>query len=311
MKKTILMLVMMTSLITFAQKKNGTVYMEHPAIDVAANFTTALVSGDTTKLASLLSDDFKAYNGVSTNPDVKGTEKGRFIKNSYRWFDELDYFSISDSPGAYPDAIEYKKDNENEEVWVQTWEMLKGVHKTTGVKLSSPIHRLIVVTKDNKIKMIINYFNDSIFDELGQSFSNRTNGTLYNHHDNINTVRKAMYAFENSDLDKAISYYSEDARFYNINDDLKVSDSKANVKAIRQKFLDAFQIKSIEMIGYPDYLEYEMGNGRSVLSWWDLHLIRKADKKEIVLSMHMNDDFDEDGKIISEMIYFNRALLEK
>ncbi len=302
---------MMTTLIAFSQKKNGTVYLEHPAIDVVATFTEAFVSGDTTKIASLLTDDFKSYNGVSTNPDAKGTEKAAFLKNAFRWSDELDYFSISDFPGSYPDAIEYKKDNEKEVVWVQTWELLNGIHNKTGVKFSSPVHRLFVVTKDQKIKTLINYFNESIFDEIRQSFSDRSNGTIYNHHDNINTVRKAVYAFENADLEKAISYYSEDARFFNINDDFNKPDTKENVKALRKKFLDDFQIKSIEMIGYPDYLEYEMGNGRSVLSWWNFHLIRKADKKEIVLPMHMNDDFDEDGKITSEVIYFNRSLLEK
>lgn len=311
MKKTISLLVMMTTLIAFSQKKNGTVYLEHPAIDVVATFTEAFVSGDTTKIASLLTDDFKSYNGVSTNPDAKGTEKAAFLKNAFRWSDELDYFSISDFPGSYPDAIEYKKDNEKEVVWVQTWELLNGIHNKTGVKFSSPVHRLFVVTKDQKIKTLINYFNESIFDEIRQSFSDRSNGTIYNHHDNINTVRKAVYAFENADLEKAISYYSEDARFFNINDDFNKPDTKENVKALRKKFLDDFQIKSIEMIGYPDYLEYEMGNGRSVLSWWNFHLIRKADKKEIVLPMHMNDDFDEDGKITSEVIYFNRSLLEK
>ena len=310
MKKTISLLVMMTTLIAFSQKKNGTVYLEHPAIDVVATFTEAFVSGDTTKIASLLTDDFKSYNGVSTNPDAKGTEKAAFLKNAFRWSDELDYFSISDFPGSYPDAIEYKKDNEKEVVWVQTWELLNGIHNKTGVKFSSPVHRLFVVTKDQKIKTLINYFNESIFDEIRQSFSDRSNGTIYNHHDNINTVRKAVYAFENADLEKAISYYSEDARFFNINDDFNKPDTKENVKALRKKFLDDFQIKSIEMIGYPDYLEYEMGNGRSVLSWWNFHLIRKADKKKIVLPMHMNDDFDEDGKITSEVIYFNRSLLE-
>jgi len=313
MKKqnTLFVLAFLSITAIFAQKKNGTVYMEHPAIDVVASYTEAFVSGDTVKIASLLTDDFKSYNGVSTNPNAKGIGKARFLKNAVRWSNELDYFSISDFPGAYPDAIEYKKDNKNNEVWVQTWELLKGIHKKTGVKFSSPTHRLIVVTKDNKIKTIINYFNESVFDELRQSFSDRSNGTIYNHHENINTVRKAVYAFENSDLDKAIGYYSEDAQFYNINDDFNEPDTRDNVKAIRQKFLDDFQIKSIEMVGYPDYLEYEMGNGRSVLSWWNFHLTRKADKKEIVLPVHINDDFDEDGKITSEFIYFNRALLEK
>ncbi|WP_289064348.1 nuclear transport factor 2 family protein [uncultured Zobellia sp.] len=309
MKKTIFTLVMMTSLITFAQKKNGTVYKDHPAIDVVASFTQAFVKGDSTKLASMLTEDFKAYNGLSQDPNPEGTGKAKFVKNSYRWFDELDYFSVSDFPGSYPDAIEYKEDNKENEVWVQTWDLLKGIHKTTGVKFSSPAHRLVLVTKDNKIKMTIEYLNESIFDELRASFADRTNGTIYNHHDNINTVRKAVYAFENSDLDKAISYYSEDAYFYNINDDFNTPGTRDQVKTIRQKFLDDFEIKSIEMIGYPDYLEYEMDNGRSVLSWWDFHLIRKSDKKEIDLPIHLNDNFDEEGKITSEVIYYNKSLL--
>lgn len=311
MKKIILVIALMTSFITIAQKKNGTVYIEHPAIDVVNSFTQAFVEGDTVKLASLLTDDFKNYNGVSTNPSDKGTDKARYVKNSYRWFDELDYFSISDYPGAYPDAIEYKEDNKDGEIWVQTWDLLKGVHKETGVKFTSPIHRLIVVTKDNKIKTIINYNNDGIFTELQQSFSDRTNGTIYNHHENINTVRKAVYAFENADLKKALSFYSDDAQFLNINDDLNKPDTKDNVKKIRQEFLDAFEITSIEMIGYPDYLEYEMANGRVVMSWWDFHLIRKSDKKKITLPMHISDDFDEDGNITSEILYFNRSELEK
>lgn len=311
MKKTILVLALMTTFITIAQKKNGTVYNEHPAIDVVASFTQAFVEGDTVKLASFLTDDFKNYNGVSTNPSDEGTDKAKFVKNSYRWFNELDYFSIADYPGAYPDAIEYKEDNKDGEIWVQTWDLLKGVHKETGVKFTSPIHRLIVVTKNNKIKTVINYNNDGIFNELRQSFSDRTNGTIYNHHENINTIRKAVYAFENGDLNKAISFYSDDAKFYNINDDLNKPDTKDKVKNTRQEFLDAFEIKNIEMIGYPDYLQYEMNNGRVVMSWWDFHLVRKSDKKKITLSMHMSDDFDEEGKITSEIIYFNRALLEK
>ncbi|SIR24917.1 hypothetical protein [Maribacter ulvicola] len=311
MKKLLLLLVLTTTVTIYAQKKNGTIFIEHSAIDVINDFTQAYVKGDTTKLASFLTSDFKAYNGLSTNLNDKGTKKAKFITNAYRWFNELDYFSISDFPGAYPDAIEYKEDNENGEIWVQTWELLKGVHKVTGVKFSSPVHRLFVVTKENKIKTVINYFNEGIFNEMAQSFSNRSNGTIYNHHDNINTVRKAVYAFENKELSKAMSFYVDDAVFYNINDDLNEPNTLALEKKSRQEFLDNFNITSIEMIGYPDYLEYEMGNGRSVLSWWNFHLIRKSDKKEIVIPMHINDDFNEEGKISSEIIYFNRTLLEK
>ncbi|MFD1614786.1 nuclear transport factor 2 family protein [Gelatiniphilus marinus] len=309
MKKIILMLVLMGSTIAFAQKKNGTVYIEHPAIDVVETYTKAFVSGDTTKIASLLTNDFKAYNGLSTNPNAKGTEKAAFIKGAYRWFNELDYFSIADFPGAYPDAIQYKKDNKDDVVWVQTWDMLKGVHKTTGVKFSSPMHRLFVVNKDNKIQTIINYFNQSIFTEFRQSFSDRTNGTIYNHHDNINTIRKAFYAFENLDVDKCMSYFSDDATFYDINDEFGVVKNKAEAKASWQQFLNDFEIKNMEMVGYPDYLEYELDNGREVLSWWNYHLVRKSDKKEMQLPLHASSSFDADGKITSHILYYSQSLL--
>lgn len=311
MKKSIIMLAMMTSVITIAQKKNGVVYSEHPAIDVTTIFAEALVSGDTTKISSLLTDDFKSFNGVSTNPDMKGTDKSKFLAGAIRWSNELDYFSITDFPGSYPDAIQYKKDNKKDEVWVQTWELLKGVHNVTGVKFSSPVHRLFLLTKDKKIKRLISYYNERIFVELGESFANRSNGTIYNHHDNINTVRKSVYAFENSDIEKSLSYFKEDALFFNINDDFNEPSSKKDVQKVWHTFLENFEIKSIEMVGYPDYLEYEMDNGRSVLSWWNFHLIRKADKKEIEVPIHLNHDFDEDGKIAARIIYYNGTLLEQ
>ncbi|NND05187.1 MAG: nuclear transport factor 2 family protein [Saprospiraceae bacterium] len=291
--------------------ENGTVYIDHPAIEVVKSFTEATVSGDSSKIAAALTDDFQGYNGVSTNMDIRGRSKSSFINSSLQWSRQLDYYSISAFPGTYPDAIKYSKDNDEEEVWVQTWDVIKGVHKKTGVKMNSSMHRLFKLTKDNKIKTIINYFNRSLFDEVGASFSDRTNGTIYNHHDNINTVRKMVYAFENLDIDNAHASYHEDARLFDINESLDSTFTLEEIKSRRQDFLDNFEIKAIELIGYPDYLEYEMGNGRSVLSWWNFHLVRKSDKKEITLAMHMNDDFDEDGKIISEIIYYNAALLSE
>jgi hypothetical protein len=54
------------SLATMAQKKtNGTVYIEHPAIKAIADFEAASVSGDSSKIASFLTDGFKSYGGTS------------------------------------------------------------------------------------------------------------------------------------------------------------------------------------------------------------------------------------------------------
>ncbi|MFG6687158.1 nuclear transport factor 2 family protein [Mariniflexile sp. HNIBRBA6329] len=310
-KLTLLFVIALASTVaSFAQKKsNGTIYIEHPAIAVVENMTKAFVAGDSAKVASYLADDFKSYNGVGTRTNDKGQDKTSYLKGVKWWNDALDYFSITRTKSAYPDALEYKEDNQKDVVWVQTWEDLKGVHKKTGVKIDMPTHKLFVVNKNNKIQTIINYTNQSIPDEIRASYVNRTNGKIYNHHDNINTVRLANYAFEKKDLDKCMSYYSDDAKFSDINSGWEKTYTKEETKSMWQKFLNDYEIKNLEMIGYPDYLEYEMGNGREVLSWWNYHLIRKSDKKEITLPMHISNSFNSDGKIIAEMGYYSQSLL--
>jgi len=74
--------------------------------------------------------------------------------------------------------------------------------------------------------------------------------------------------------------------------------------------LAAFDVVSMDVTGYPDYLHYEMGNADVVLSWWDLRLIRKSDKKEISLPVFYIHYFNDKGKISSEMIYYSAKMLE-
>ncbi len=311
MKKLLIIFLCTASIGSFAQKKsNGIVYIEHPAIQVIEQYVSAMVAGDTTKMATFLTDDFQYFNGTSATETTKGMKQSLYLKNVKRYSAELDYFSIAPFPGSYHDAIEYNKDNPNAEVWVQTWMMIKGVHKKTGVKIDAAAHGLYKLTKDNKIKMILNYSNDLVLSEIASSNVDRTNGKIYNHHDNINTVRKTMYAFEKGVLEKAFTAYAKNATFYDINYDITKPSSLEEIKSIRQQFLNDFEIKNIAVIGYPDYLEYEEGNGRSVLSWWSFELIRKADKKKITLPMHISQNFNEEGKIVSEIIYYSNSLLQ-
>lgn len=301
---------MLIAFISNAQKKNGTVYIEHPAIDVVQNFVNASVAGDKSKMASYLTDDFRGYNGTSNDLSDKGMDKEAFLNNQMVYHDQLDYYSVEAFPGSYPDAIEYKKDNPEGEVWVQTWNMVKGVHKTTGVKIDAAAHRLYTLTKDNKIKTIITYGNREVIDEIRASFADRTNGTIYNHHENINTVRKLIYAFEHKDLDKAYTFYDENARFLDSSSPTFEGNSLTEQKEIDKKIFEKYDITRIDMVGYPDYLHYEMGDARVVQSWWNINLIRKSDKKAIVLPIHYQMNFNKEGKITSEMAYYDAKLLD-
>ncbi len=310
MKTTTLSVMMLIAFIATAQKKNGIIYDEHPAINAVEEFTKAAVAGDKAKMGSFLTDDFRSYYGTSTNPNDKGSDKAEFLNTQMVYHDQLDYYSVTPFPGSYADAIEYKRDNPKGEVWVQTWELVKGVHKNTGVKIDAAAHRLYTLTKDNKIKNVIIYDNAGVIDEIRASFSDRKNGTIYNHHENINTVRKMIYALENNDLDKMYSFYDEKAQFVDSSSPTLESISLTEQKAIDKQILDKYEIASIDMVGYPDYLVYEMGNQRLVQSWWNINLIRKSDKKAIALPIFYTDTFNDEGKITSETAYYNAKLLD-
>tara|TARA_R110000823_G_scaffold108170_1_gene227391 strand:- start:75343 stop:76275 length:933 start_codon:yes stop_codon:yes gene_type:complete len=310
MKTKILSVMMLIAFISTAQKKNGTVYIEHPAIDVVQQFVDAAVAGDKSKMATYLTDDFRAFNGSTNNMSDKGMNKEEFLNNQMVYFNQLDYYSVTPFPGSYPDAIEYKKDNPDGEVWVQTWDLLKGVHKNTGVKIDAASHRLYTLTKNNKIKNIIFYNNGSVIDEIRASFTDRKNGTIYNHHDYINTVRKMMYAFEKKDFEKAYSFYDDKAEFVNSSSPTFESRPLAEQKEIDKQLFEKYDIENVEMVGYPDYLHYEMGDAHVVQSWWNIHLKRKADKKAIVVPIHYQMYFNDKGKITSETAYYNPKLLD-
>ncbi|HWR94035.1 MAG TPA: hypothetical protein VN192_02410 [Flavobacterium sp.] len=311
MKKLTLLALMFTMFISYAQKKsNGTVYINHPAIDVVADYTKTINSGDLSKLDSYLADDFKAFKPTTDNQYSKGEDKSAFLKRIKSWRESIDYFSIKTAKGSYPDAIEYKDDNFKDEVWVQSWDEVKGVHKKTGVKINTNLHRSFVINKANKIKTIFIYDNPQIMDEINDSYTIRTNGTIYNHHQNINNVKNMLFAFENKDLNKSYSFFENNAIFSDVNSMDNKSISLEEQKAIDKKVLEAFDFVGLEVVGYPDYMHYEIDDSGVVYSWWTWYIIRKSDKKEIKLPVHYQHNMDKDGKITREMAYYNGALLK-
>ena len=81
MKKLTLVALLFTMSISYAQKKsNGTVYINHPAIDVVDAYTKTVNSGNLDKLDAFFADDFKAYNSTTDNQYSKGSDKTAFVK---------------------------------------------------------------------------------------------------------------------------------------------------------------------------------------------------------------------------------------
>lgn len=307
MKKSIITALLLVVALGYSQKKkNGTIFLEHPAIEVVNEMMAAFVAGDQEKVGTYLADDFKAYNGFSTDKDDKGTTKEEFLGQVKFWKENVSYLSMEPTKGAYPDALEYKESG----VWVQTWDHLKGMHNATGVKLDMPYHRLYKLNKENKISTLISYFDNEVIWEVRRSFGDRQNGIIYNHHDNINTVRKLMYAFEFNDLDAFYSYFAEDAKFYS----LELPDGESlnldEVKERNKKLLETYSFDSIDETGYPDYMEYDMQDAKVVQSWWKFRLTRKSDGKKFILPAFYLHDFNDEGKIMRSIAYVSTKILD-
>lgn len=300
-------MLLFTSMMYSQTKKNGTVYSEHPAIDAVEAMWRAYFDGNAEKVATYLADDFKSYQGTNINKDDLGRDKEWFLGSS-KWVKEnWSYTTQTRSPNAYPDAIEYDKDDE---VWVQTWNHLNAIDNKTGVKYDMPIHRLYEMTSDNKIKTMIIYDNDLPWAERRRSLAPLTNGTIYRNHDNINTVRLMIGALEHNDPDKAFGYFTDDATFTDLDMEMGESRSLAEEKEMFKGLNTTWTINSIDMIGYPDYLEYEDRGMKVVHSWWKVRMTRKSDNKKVILPLYLLHSFNDEGKITEERGYYTSKLLE-
>lgn len=306
MKKQVIIFMMLFSVVMYSQtKKNGTIYNEHSAIAVVEAMQQAFIKGDTVALASYLADDFKAFNGMNNNPDNEGATKQNLINQSKWWKNNFAYLSIARQGSAYPDVLEYKESG----TWVQTWDYLRGVHDKSGVKMDMPIHRLYVINDDNKIKSMMTYDDGWVWKELRDSRDTRTNGIIYNHHDNINKVLRMMAALEHSDVNKAFSFFTENARFTNLDMAEGESNTLSQEKEGFSGMIKNWTIDRIDVRGYPDYLEYELGDSKVVQSWWTVRMTRKSDGKKVKLPMMLIHNFNDDGMITREAGYYTLQAL--
>ena len=80
------------------------------------------------------------------------------------------------------------------------------------------------------------------------------NGTIYKNHENINSVRILQYAYANGDVEKAMSYFHENASFNDINE-----SSVMNQEQILErdgKIFAGWNLDSLDEVGYPDSVSY-------------------------------------------------------
>jgi hypothetical protein len=305
MKKIIVLslLLLIAGVYSFSQKKNGTIYSEHEAIDKTRELWKALVNGDEVKFRSFFADSAYIINNDQPSQKTANADIGKGL--AY-WKNNFENFSVADQKPAYPDALEYKEGG----IWVQDWLIATGIHKETGVVLNLPVHNMYRFNDEGKITIIVRYFNNYVFEEIAHSQTTRENGDVYINHPYIVTVRKAMNAFMAKDFEKWASFFTPNARFSSITMPVGESMSLEEYKEL----LTSMYVKEgmkyrVEQVGYPDCIYYEESNQYVVYSWWRMIIDKKDFHYEFPVML--SSDFNDEGKIVRLNVYVSSNHLEK
>ena len=309
MKKNLTLLLLLTCFILSAQKKkNGSIYIDHPEIQVIENLFEAMNANDSEKLGELIADNYKGIVGDQMNKDAKPQTKDQFIQYVNNLHTNSKYFSVKNTKSSYPDAVEYKDENFSGVTWIYSWEYWTAVGGTTGIDYSQPRHSQYVINKENKISYARYYFNQVPYTETGKSQREISDGKIYSHHSNINTVRRFIKAFEHDDDENIFIDFDENATADGLfndwgNDPLSLDDLKEGFKSFKGNYkinsMDNVWIKFFDVDSGSDYVQ----------SWWRVSVERKNDKKEIVFPVMFNHRFNDDGKIIGHWESWNEAKL--
>ena len=305
MKKHIIYLFVLCFSFSFSQKKNnGKLYIEHPAMDVVEQFNKAFVSGDLETMKSLVSDDFRWYTLSMREP---GTLQQLLNRSNYLSKNVVN-FDIKHYGGAYPDALEYKKDDILE---VMTYTWMSGYDRNTGVELDMPRYVNFRMNDDGKIRSMNVMDDQALWTKAYQAWDTRANGVIYKDHPLVTKVRLMMRDYETQDVEKIKSNYTENTRFYDVMNS-PVDEFKSLEEEFAQfnDYMEVFELVNIRESGYPDVLDYE-GNGAVVISWWEMTLRNKKSGKTNTIMQHIQHSFNEKGEIVREDYYFNPAQLPK
>ena len=307
MKKIIILTLLLIPLSSFTQKNNnGKVYDKHPAIDKVNKFTSAWISGDTETLKNLTGDNFKMGSSMNNNPNYKGGDINNLVGQS-RWMsNNFVNISLKDRGQAYSDAIEYKRSG----LFVQTFQEFIAWDKNNGFKIKTPFNATFVF--DKKGEKIIRFWwsdNQAVWQKWNLSRQTIKNGTIYKDHPYIGKVRQIWFNLAMGNIDEVWKDFSPNSRIY----DLNLIDKDYNNLTDHQKYVgevfSKYDLISIDEVGYPDYIDYE-GDGGTVLAWYNMIVKNKKTKKNITLKFHSQHDFNEEGIIVTEYLYYNANLLK-
>ncbi|MGB0366757.1 MAG: hypothetical protein ACPGC8_03875 [Flavobacteriaceae bacterium] len=306
--KNIFFLLLIVPFTSFSQKNNnGKVFDKHPAIGIVNQFTEAWISGDVETLKELTGEGFKMGSSMDNSPNYKGGDINNLVGQSKWMSNNFVNISLKNRGQAYSDAIEYKRSG----LFVQTFQEFIAWDKNNAFKIRTPFNATFVF--DKKGEKIVRFWwsdNQAAWQKWNLSRQTIKNGTIYKDHPYIGKVRQIWYNLAQGNLDKVWKDFSPNASVYDIN---QIGKEYSNLKDWQQyvgEVFSNFDFVSIDEVGYPDYIDYE-GNGGTVLAWYNMTMKSKKTKKNVVFKFHSQHNFNEEGMIVLETLYYNANLLKE
>lgn len=135
------------------------------------------------------------------------------------------------------------------------------------------------------------------------------NGTIYKEHPYITVVNRSIEFFLSQNFKEFAKLYADSAKFY------EPLSTKPENLANRIKSYMGFlkNWENVEMPkqkgSYPDGLEYDDGSF-IVQSWWAEKAVNKKTGKTENTPFVVFDEFNKDGKIITETFYYDRSSIK-
>ena len=303
MKNNIIYIMILCFSFSFAQKKtNGKLYIQHPAMETVEEFNKAFVAGDQETMKSLVADNFRWYTLSMREP---GTLEQLLGRSNYLSKNIMN-FEIKHYGGAYPDALEYKKDDVLE---VMTYTWMSGYDKNTGVELDMPRYVNFRINKEGKIRSMNIMDDQARWNKAYEAWDTRANGVIYKDHPLVTKVRLMMHDYQAQDVEKIKSNYTENTMFYDVMNS-PINEFKTLEEEFAQfnQYMEILELVNITESGFPDVLDYE-GNGAVVISWWEMEFRNRKSGNTSTIKQHIQHSFNEKGEIVREDYYFNPAQL--
>ena len=172
---------------------------------------------------------------------------------------------------------------------------------------------IAVIKKNSIMKKLVSTLALSLIVMISFAQAEKTNGTIYVNHPNIEVVKNAVKGYVTQNIELWSSCYADTAKFWISGMDMKKWMTKKENIALLGTDFKFFKDITVKQFGYPDYLVYDQGADKVAQAWWTWTGTSIKTGKKLQIEFVVFSWFNKDGKITQEGTYgdFSKQFAEE